>query len=59
MFAKHEQTKYISLLGAITAARELVSPIVWRFRKHFAGCFAAGCSSKRHPVTTRNPSPVK
>lgn len=49
MFAKHKQTKYISLLEAVIAARDLVSPIVSWFRKHFAGCFGAGCSSKRAP----------
>lgn len=46
MFAKHEQTKYISLLEAIIAARDLVSLIVSWFRKYFAGCFGVGCSFK-------------
>lgn len=46
MFAKHEQTKYISLLEAIIAARDLVSLIVLWFRKYFAGCFGVGCSFK-------------
>lgn len=46
MFAKHEQTKYISLLEAIIAARDLASLIVLWFRKYFAGCLGVGCSFK-------------
>lgn len=58
MFAKHEQDKHISLLEAVIAARDVVSPIVLWFRKHFAGCFGMGLFLKA--IATRNkPSPVK
>lgn len=40
MFAKHEQTKYISLLEAIIAAGDLVSPIVlWLSQLLWSGLF--------------------
>lgn len=40
MFAKHKQTKYISLLEAIIAAGDLVSPIVlWLSQLLWSGLF--------------------